>query len=125
VSLEAMLDAGGPLEGVEFDADACTTVEMETKYAGYIERDRVRAEAIRRRQEHPLPPDAEYLDFGSLSWEARHKLQRVRPENLGQAARIPGISPSDLQNLLVEVRKRSGPGVARETAPGVRPPAED
>ena len=125
VSLEAMLAAGGPLEGVVFDADACTTVEMETKYAGYIERDRVRAEAIRRRQEHPLPPDAEYLDFGSLSWEARHKLQRVRPENLGQAARIPGISPSDLQNLLVEIRKRSGRDVARETAHGLRPPVEN
>jgi tRNA uridine 5-carboxymethylaminomethyl modification enzyme len=124
VSLEAMMVAGGPLEGVDFDADACTTVEMETKYAGYIERDRARAESIRRREEHALPPDAEYLDFHSLSWEARHKLQRIRPANLGQAARIPGISPSDLQNLLVEIRKRSRAGVARET-PSEAPPTRE
>ncbi|MCL7982303.1 MAG: tRNA uridine-5-carboxymethylaminomethyl(34) synthesis enzyme MnmG, partial [marine benthic group bacterium] len=124
VGLEAMLAAGGPLEGVAFDSDACTTVEMETKYAGYIERDRARADSLRRRDQQPLPPDAEYLDFGSLSWEARHKLERVRPENLGQAARIPGISPADLQNLLVEIRKRSRGVVARET-PGKPSPSGD
>ena len=115
VTLEALLAAGGPLTGPEFDRDARTTVEMETKYAGYIARDRERAESLKTREEHPLPPDAEYLEFASLSREARQKLDRVRPANLGQAARIPGISPSDLQNLLVELRKRSSLGVARET----------
>lgn len=116
VSLKGMMECGGPLEDASFDADACATVEMETKYAGYIERDRARADSLRRRDTHPLPPDAEYLDFGSLSWEARHKLDRIRPQSLGQAGRIPGISPADLQNLLVEVRKRSRAGVARETS---------
>ena len=124
VNLEALLTAGGPLEGAAFDADACTTVEMETKYAGYIERDRARADSLRRRDEHPLPSDAAYLEFGSLSWEARHKLEKVRPESLGQAARIPGISPADLQNLLVEIRKRSGGDVARETPTELPPPGE-
>ena len=115
VTLEALLAADGPLTGPELDRDARTTVEMETKYAGYIERDRERAESLKMREEHPLPPDAEYLEFESVSREARQKLDRVRPTSVGQAARIPGISPSDLQNLLVELRKRSAPGVARET----------
>jgi tRNA uridine 5-carboxymethylaminomethyl modification enzyme len=116
VTLESLLDADGPLSGQGLDSDACTTVEMETKYAGYIARDRERAESLKSREQHPLPPDADYLSFGSVSWEARQKLQRVRPASLGQAARIPGVSPSDLQNLLVEIRKQAGAGVARETA---------
>jgi tRNA uridine 5-carboxymethylaminomethyl modification enzyme len=115
VSLEGLLDADGPLAGLELDPDARTTVEMETKYAGYIARDRERADSLRARDLHPLPADADYLQFGSVSWEARQKLERVRPASLGQAARIPGISPSDLQNLLVEIRKRALSGVARET----------
>ena len=116
VSLEDLLDTDGPLAGLEIDPDARTTVEMETKYAGYIARDRERADSLRGRDQHPLPADANYLEFGSVSWEARQKLERVRPASLGQAARIPGISPSDLQNLLVEIRKRAPSGVARETA---------
>lgn len=115
VTLEGLTEAGGPLEGVELDRDARTTVEMETKYAGYIARDRERADSLKLREEHPLPADARYLEFTSVSNEARQKLDRVRPANLGQAARIPGISPSDLQNLLVELRKRSAPDVARAT----------
>jgi tRNA uridine 5-carboxymethylaminomethyl modification enzyme len=116
VNLEALLAPGGPLTGPDLDRDARATVEMETKYAGYIERDRERAESLKTREEHPLPADADYLEFSSVSREARQKLDRVRPSSLGQAARIPGISPSDLQNLLVELRKRSPGDVARETA---------
>ena len=115
VTLEALLAADGPIDGPEFDRDARATIEMETKYEGYIERDRLRAESMKLREDHPLPPDAEYLEFASVSREARQKLDRVRPASLGQAARIPGVSPSDLQNLLVELRKRSSAGVARET----------
>ena len=100
-------------------------VEVEAKYAGYIARDRERADSLRQRDQHPLPEDADYLAFGSVSWEARQKLERVRPASLGQAARIPGISPSDLQNLLVEIRKRAPSGVARETPSDPSPDPED
>ena len=125
VSLGALLSDDGPLAGLELDPDARTTVEMETKYAGYIARDRERADSLRQRDQHPLPEDADYLAFGSVSWEARQKLERVRPASLGQAARIPGISPSDLQNLLVEIRKRAPSGVARETPSDPSPDPED
>ena len=79
---------------------------MELRYAGYLDRERERAEALHRQQDFMLPSDLPYADLLSLSTEARQKLERVRPENLGQAAGIPGVSPSDLQNLMVEVRKR-------------------
>jgi len=109
VSLRDLVGAEAPLGAVEFGDDALTVVEMETKYAGYIERDRERARSLREREDHPLPADAPYAAFDSLSYEARQKLARIRPRTLGQAGRIPGISPSDLQNLLVELRRRNAP----------------
>lgn len=81
-------------------------VEMEVRYGGYLERERERAGAMRRQESFPLPADLAYEGLESLSTEARHKLARVRPATLGQASRIPGVSPSDLQNLVIEVRKR-------------------
>jgi tRNA uridine 5-carboxymethylaminomethyl modification enzyme len=80
--------------------------EMELRYAGYLQRERERAEALARQTHFALPDDMAYPALLSLSTEARQKLDRVRPSTLGQAARIPGISPSDLQNLVMEVRKR-------------------
>lgn len=87
------------------DADAMTSVEMDIKYEGYVERDRERAAQLAKREEMRLAPDLPYGSFESLSFEARDKLNRVRPETLGQAGRIPGLTPADLQNLLVEVKK--------------------
>ncbi len=87
--------------------DALTVVEMEIKYEGYIRREEERARVLAEREDHPLPTDVPYLTLRSLSYEARQKLESVRPRTIGQAGRIPGVSPSDLQNLLVEVRKRS------------------
>jgi len=106
VSLLDLVGAEAPYSEVEFDADVLTVVEMETKYAGYIERDRQRARALREREDQPLPRDLPYEALDSLSFEARQKLSNVRPRTLGQAARVPGVSPSDLQNLLVELRRR-------------------
>jgi tRNA uridine 5-carboxymethylaminomethyl modification enzyme len=85
--------------------DALTVVEMEIKYEGYIRREEERARALAEREHQALPDDAPYMEFRSLSYEARQKLESVRPKTMGQAGRIPGVSPSDLQNLLVEVRK--------------------
>ncbi len=106
VSLLDLVGEEAPLGAVEFAAEALTVVEMETKYAGYIERERKRAERLREREDQSLPRDAEYETFESLSFEARQKLARIRPRTLGQAGRIPGVAPSDLQNLLVELRRR-------------------
>ena len=81
-------------------------VEVELKYAGYVARERERAERLREQANFLLANDLPYVDFVTISFEAREKLSTVQPETLAQAARIPGISPADLQNLILEVRRR-------------------
>lgn len=105
VSLLELVGEDRAFGAVEFGDDAVTVVEMETKYAGYIDRDKARARSLRERESEALPVHAPYMEFASLSFEARQKLDRIHPRTIGQAGRIPGVSPSDLQNLLVELRK--------------------
>lgn len=105
VSLVDLVAEAGPVDDPGFGRDALAVVEMEIKYDGYIRREEERVRVLAERDAHPLPDDAPYLTFQSLSHEARQKLESVRPRTIGQAGRIPGVSPSDLQNLLVEVRK--------------------
>ena len=100
----------------EFGQDVLATVEIDTKYEGYVRRERDRAEKLRAQAEFAIPADAPFDEFATLSHEARQKLTRVRPANLAQASRIPGVSPADLQNLVMEVRKRSWPGGAEASA---------
>ena len=97
---------GAPEADAHLLDEALSTVEMELRYEGYLERERARAEALRRQADFPLPDALPYPELASLSYEARQKLDRIRPATLAQAARIPGVSPSDLQNLVMEVRKR-------------------
>ena len=80
-------------------------VEVELKYAGYVERERARAMKLRSQATFLLDDELPYMDFVTVSWEAREKLSLVRPGSLAQAGRIPGVSPADLQNLMLEVRK--------------------
>jgi len=87
--------------------DALHSAEIEIKYAGYLERERDAARKLAELVEFRLPGDLSYRELQSLSTEARQKLDRVRPESLAQAGRIPGVSPSDLQNLVMEVVRRS------------------
>ncbi|MDX1648038.1 MAG: hypothetical protein R3304_12900, partial [Longimicrobiales bacterium] len=90
----------------EVDGQALTAVEVELKYEGYVARERERAERLRQRADFELDEALPYQRFETLSYEAREKLARVRPGTLAQAARIPGVSPADLQNLVLEVRRR-------------------
>jgi tRNA uridine 5-carboxymethylaminomethyl modification enzyme len=92
--------------GEHLPADAVVSTELELKYAGYFERERRAAERIRRMGEFALPRDLPYPELRTLSFEARQKLDRLRPVTLAQASRIPGVSPSDLQNLVLEVERR-------------------
>jgi tRNA uridine 5-carboxymethylaminomethyl modification enzyme len=105
ISLGALLEAVGA-DGGASDPDAVTSVEIQIKYTGYLEREREAARRLTELAEFRLPMDMPYRELRSLSIEAREKLDRIRPESLSQAGRIPGISPSDLQNLVLEVVRR-------------------
>jgi tRNA uridine 5-carboxymethylaminomethyl modification enzyme len=104
VSLRALLDAVG--QGADLDDDALVTADLEIKYAGYFERERAQADRMRRMGDFSLDDDLEYGEMRSLSMEARQKLSNLKPRSLAQASRIPGVSPSDLQNLVIELERR-------------------
>ncbi|HEX3867460.1 MAG TPA: hypothetical protein VHV78_11945, partial [Gemmatimonadaceae bacterium] len=87
------------------------TSELELKYAGYFARERDQAAKLRRMGQFALDPDLPYDNWSSLSFEARQKLAIVRPTTLAQAARVPGVSPTDLQNLVLEIERRRRRGV--------------
>ena len=104
VSLTDLFVAAGV--GSDLDRDALITAELEIKYSGYFARERDQAEKMRRMAQFSLDEDLPYAGMHSLSVEARQKLAALRPATLAQAARVPGVSPNDLQNLLIEIEKR-------------------
>jgi tRNA uridine 5-carboxymethylaminomethyl modification enzyme len=112
VSAGALLRAGGAPE--EKGSDVLAAVEVEVKYEGYVFRERERADRLREHANFKLDNDLPYNTFITVSAEAREKLTSVQPDTLAQAARVPGVSPADLQNLMMEVRRmRSGGGRTR------------
>jgi tRNA uridine 5-carboxymethylaminomethyl modification enzyme len=115
VSLRALLES----TGIERSDDEAAWADIELKYSGYLARERSAVARLSKMEEFPIPPDLEYRGLTTLAFEAREKLHALRPETLGRASRIPGISPSDLHSLILEVsRRRASPGpvaVSRET----------
>ncbi|HTA75029.1 MAG TPA: tRNA uridine-5-carboxymethylaminomethyl(34) synthesis enzyme MnmG [Gemmatimonadaceae bacterium] len=105
LALDALFGAAGI--GAELSREAVVTADLEIKYAGYFERERVQAGKMKRMGEFRLDAELPYGDMQSLSFEARQKLAALRPATLAQAARVPGVSPSDLQNLVIEIERRS------------------
>ena len=82
------------------------SIETEIKYEGYILRQQVQIRQLEKQENVPIPPDLDYAPLDRLRLEAREKLARVRPQNLGQAARIPGVSPADIAMLSLELEAR-------------------
>jgi tRNA uridine 5-carboxymethylaminomethyl modification enzyme len=100
VSLHDLLEAAGV--AVTCGSDIVASAEIELKYDGYLAREREAAARLAELASFALPADLPYPELKSLATEARHKLAGVRPTSLAQAARIPGVSPSDLHNLIIE-----------------------
>ncbi|WP_367305995.1 tRNA uridine-5-carboxymethylaminomethyl(34) synthesis enzyme MnmG [Alicyclobacillus acidocaldarius] len=90
-----------PTGGVEIDPEVREQVEIEIKYAGYIRKQNELIERQKRLEGRKLPEDLDYMQIKGLAMEAREKLSRVRPRTVGQAARIPGVTPADISILLV------------------------
>jgi tRNA uridine 5-carboxymethylaminomethyl modification enzyme len=91
--------------GLLVEEELARWVDTELKYSGYVARERAAAGRLAKMDELPLPAELDYRSLTTLSTEAREKLDGTRPTSLGQASRIPGISPSDLQSLVVEIIK--------------------
>jgi tRNA uridine 5-carboxymethylaminomethyl modification enzyme len=81
----------------------CEQAEIRIKYDGYIKRQLRQVEEFTRLEQRRLPPDIDYSGIVGLRLEARQKLQKIRPENFGQASRISGVSPADVAALMVYV----------------------
>ena len=105
VSTAALLEASG----VGVEGEDAEWADIELKYSGYLARERAAAGRLSQMDGFALPDGLEYEGLTTLSFEARQKLAIARPGSLGQAGRIPGISPSDLQSLVMEVLRRRRP----------------
>ena len=99
-------------------ADVAEQVEIETKYAGYLERQRAEIERQQRHEDTPVPAGFDYAQVRGLSAEVRQKLETVRPLSIGQAQRIPGMTPAAISLLLVHLERarRGGGGTARDAS---------
>ena len=101
--------------GVE-DPAVKEQIEIQLKYAGYIDRQAREVERHDHYENLKLPENLNYLDIQALSFEVRQKLDKQRPETLGQASRISGVTPAAISLLLVHLKKRGAKGFTSATS---------
>ncbi len=105
VELSALADYIAPLrrliESQNISAEVIEQVEIQIKYKGYIEREKFIADKIQRLESIAIPSGFDYSQMKALTIEARQKLSKIEPRTIGQASRIPGVSPADINVLLV------------------------
>ena len=92
-------------QGAE-DPQVAEQVEIKTKYAGYIDRQQDEIARLRASEDTKLPVDIDYTNISGLSKEIQSKLGATRPETLGQASRIPGVTPAAISLLMIHLKKR-------------------
>ena len=92
-------------ERPSLSASICEEVEIEIKYEGYIKRQIQQVEAFKKLERKKLPKEIDYQNMQNLRLEARQKLDKIRPENIGMASRISGVSPADISVLLVYLER--------------------
>ena len=90
------------LDSENFTAEIIEEAEIQIKYKGYIEREKFIADKLQRLENIRIPDHFDYHSMQALTIEARQKLSRIRPTTIGQASRIPGVSPADVNVLLVK-----------------------
>ena len=99
IPLDVLTQTFGILDGLP--ADVRLFAETEIRYEGYLKRSEEQMAKAKKMEDSPLPPDLDYAKIAGLRLEAREKLARIRPLNLGQAERISGVSPADISVLMV------------------------
>jgi len=104
ITSEDLLTLKKPQEYVKensLSADVIEQVEIQVKYSGYIEKEKLNAKKLQNLENINIPDKFDYTNLKSLSNEARSKLEEIRPKTLSQASRISGVSPSDISSMLV------------------------
>ncbi|MBQ2887734.1 MAG: tRNA uridine-5-carboxymethylaminomethyl(34) synthesis enzyme MnmG [Firmicutes bacterium] len=99
-------DICGLLDREPQPAEIAEQLDIEAKYSGYIAKQQAQVQKMKQLEGKRLPEDADYLHIEGLSLESRQKLAEVRPDNLGQASRITGVSPADIAVLLIWLRQK-------------------
>jgi tRNA uridine 5-carboxymethylaminomethyl modification enzyme len=96
------------LADAELPADVREGAEIDIKYSGYLARQQQQIDQVKKQAHRQIPAGVDYASIGTLSKEAREKLTAVQPSSLGQASRVPGVSPADITALMLwlEIRKR-------------------
>ncbi len=90
------------IEANNITAEIIEQAEIQIKYRGYIEREKLLAEKLRRLENIIIPDGFDFSEMNALTIEARQKLTKIRPQTIGQASRIPGVSPADINVLLIK-----------------------
>ena len=90
-------------------------VDLEIKYEGFIRRQNEQAARVRKLDSKTIPEKFDFLSITAFSTEAREKLDQIRPQTIGQASRISGVSPADISILLVHLSRPRVANVSRET----------
>ena len=88
------------------DAEAIAQIEIGVRYAGYLDRQQEEIARQQRNEDTGIPADFDYAAVSGLSAEVRQKLLAVRPQTIGQAMRIPGVTPAAISLLLVHLRRK-------------------
>jgi tRNA uridine 5-carboxymethylaminomethyl modification enzyme len=110
------LDGGRYASGEPLGESEIEQIEIAAKYAGYIDRQQDEVERAAHFENLKLPTDLDYSQVTALSFEVRQKLAKHRPETLGQASRISGVTPAAISLLLIHLRKRGHRAFARDAA---------
>jgi tRNA uridine 5-carboxymethylaminomethyl modification enzyme len=91
----------------DMNSDIATRIELEIKYEGYLKRQEEELLRFRKAEEIAIPDGLDFMQINTIAWEAREKLARIRPHNIGQAMRIPGVNYTDASALMIWLRKYS------------------
>jgi len=106
VKYEHLLELVPELKEIPLDYIGVSQLEIMVKYEGYIKREEKEAKSFTKYEEVTIPEDVDYLNMHGLALEARQKLDKVRPNNIGQAGRISGVNPSDISILILNLKKK-------------------
>lgn len=106
IKYEHLFDLVPELQEIDLDYVGISQLEIMVKYEGYIKREETEAKSFSKYEEYLLPEDIDYLNMHGLALEARQKLDKIRPTNIGQTSRISGVNPSDISIIILNLKKR-------------------